>query len=583
MSNLVIVAIPEQDDRVWKISSEKVPHLTLLFLGDAEGKDLEGITQFVQHAVDVSEHGPFYLDVDHRDTLGPDDADVIFFNKRSYNLKWIKQFRNQLLQNGSIRTAYDSVENQYPEWLPHLTLGYPETPAKKLDDAFDDRLYSVNFDRIAVWTGDYEGPEFRLEWPEREDMDMPGAIAYSEDMAQVGADFLEHHGVKGMKWGVRKEKPHGTGVNVAATAFLGPFANLSKDYRDNTSTATKVKTGIFGIYALVDPSVRRDLKAVADKGAVAQADKQWAKDVNSGKAWVAINNASADHFNSKIDALNAKHPDNVNKDWSKDPKYMGDVKKLTAESLAVAANKLQMDNPSGTKKVVAEPTASGMGFTIRVQEVKHAANDEELNVSVKYIYDANGRVKTFTVLDDGELEHSELTFDEIVESGADFLAHHGVKGMKWGVRKERFQSGLHERRVKAEEKTRERRPAKDVRTVASIGKNKRAKATITTKGGHDHPPTEDAIKVAEAKQKLKTSGVHALSNKELKDVQQRLNLENDVSRLMRGQRTAGQRFVDGLLGRGGKEDSRNPHYQMGNSARGLAGPAAATVIKNRRR
>ena len=34
MSNLVIVAIPDENDRVWKVSSEQVPHLTLLFLGD---------------------------------------------------------------------------------------------------------------------------------------------------------------------------------------------------------------------------------------------------------------------------------------------------------------------------------------------------------------------------------------------------------------------------------------------------------------------------------------------------------------------------------------------------------------------
>ena len=34
-SNLVVVAIPSQDDSVWQVSSEKAPHLTILFLGDA--------------------------------------------------------------------------------------------------------------------------------------------------------------------------------------------------------------------------------------------------------------------------------------------------------------------------------------------------------------------------------------------------------------------------------------------------------------------------------------------------------------------------------------------------------------------
>ena len=50
-SNLVIVAIPDENDRVWKISSEKIPHLTLLFLGDVDKvSNLEQIVLFVEHA-----------------------------------------------------------------------------------------------------------------------------------------------------------------------------------------------------------------------------------------------------------------------------------------------------------------------------------------------------------------------------------------------------------------------------------------------------------------------------------------------------------------------------------------------------
>ena len=46
MSNLVIVAIPDENDRVWKVSSEKIPHMTLLFLGDEdEVSDLDQIVQ----------------------------------------------------------------------------------------------------------------------------------------------------------------------------------------------------------------------------------------------------------------------------------------------------------------------------------------------------------------------------------------------------------------------------------------------------------------------------------------------------------------------------------------------------------
>src|SRR5437868_8552361 len=169
MSNLVIVAIPAADEIVWKVSSEKVPHLTLLFLGELEPDDnVQRMADFIEHAVEVSEHGPFYLEVDYRDTLGPDDADVLFFKDNS-SAKWINSFRGQLLQQNDIRAEYEEAEAaglQYPEWNPHLTLGYPSAPAKEIPD--NRSIYSVAFDRIALWTTDFDGPTFRLEWPERD-------------------------------------------------------------------------------------------------------------------------------------------------------------------------------------------------------------------------------------------------------------------------------------------------------------------------------------------------------------------------------------------------------------------------------
>jgi 2'-5' RNA ligase len=207
MANLVIAAIPAEDDYVHKISSEKVPHCTLLFLGDAmKVPNVLKIVEFVGHAVDVWERGPFMLEVDHRGTLGEDKADVLFF-KKNWSGKELENFRWQLLQNSQIRTAYDNADQFEGPWIPHLTLGYPETPAKE-----DDRDYPgirwVDFDRIAVWFGNYEGPEWRLE--------------YNDDLAEVsmgtevarGEEFIAHFGVKGMKWGVRKERSVSTSVQT---------------------------------------------------------------------------------------------------------------------------------------------------------------------------------------------------------------------------------------------------------------------------------------------------------------------------------------------------------------------------------
>lgn len=195
---LAIVAIPSEDDYVWKISSEKVPHCTLLFLGETlAAQNLTKIREFVEHAVNIWECGPFWLSVDYRGELGDDKADVLFF-REDWSTRKLAQFRGQLLQEPNIKTAYDSVE-QFDGWTPHLTLGYPETPAKE-DKRDYPNFYDVRFDRIALWYGNYEGPEWRLEYQnDLLEVAMSG-------VAEAGREFIAHYGVKGMRWGVRKER-----------------------------------------------------------------------------------------------------------------------------------------------------------------------------------------------------------------------------------------------------------------------------------------------------------------------------------------------------------------------------------------
>jgi hypothetical protein len=204
MPSLVIVAIPAKDDYVHKISSQKVPHLTLLFLGEDASKiqNFNQILDFVGHASERSLLR-FGLEVDRRGELGEEHADVLFFSKSKWSgFETINDFRSYLLKDDNIRTAYDSTE-QFPEWLPHLTLGFPDTPAKSDERDYPGISY-VNFDRIAVWFGDYEGIEFPLssyQW----DMD----VAMGNISSEIVPNILSHYGKKGMRWGVRTRSSSG--------------------------------------------------------------------------------------------------------------------------------------------------------------------------------------------------------------------------------------------------------------------------------------------------------------------------------------------------------------------------------------
>jgi 2'-5' RNA ligase len=223
VSNLVIVAIPDENDHVWKVSSEKVPHLTVLFLGDVDQiSNLETVVQFVEHAANTTLNR-FYLPVDRRGELGADKADVLFFKKGRYDYKAIRDFRVSLLQNNNIKTAYDSAQQFEGPWNPHLTLGYPEDPAKEEDPEFG--FYSVYFNKIAVWTGDFEGPEFLLtdEWDEFEALEtVPMDVAMSnmnQTRVDAGLRALTHYGIKGMHWGQRKAREVSTQSHVDSGVF----------------------------------------------------------------------------------------------------------------------------------------------------------------------------------------------------------------------------------------------------------------------------------------------------------------------------------------------------------------------------
>lgn len=522
MVDTVIVALPAVDDKVNRISSEKVPHLTLCYLGDQSGSDqLAAVVEYVQHA--ASQLSPFYMTVDYRGTLGADQADVVFFEKDRWSFERVADFRHYLLLNDTIKLMYDSQE-QFPEWTPHLTLGYPETPANE-DDSDYPGIHSVEFDRIAVWMGDYSGPEFRLKYDE---LAAESSVAWSDlKTLRLGAlaasnifgedpNAAKQYGTKGMKWGVRHDPGH---------------------------EGEKVKT------------------KKLDK-----LDAKWEKSIYSTTGAVKVHNAMAEHFNSRIGALNDKHPDADYRKGEDSPEwksYMADVNQLQSESYSHAVTTVHGSSPSGKKK--AEYFNDGKGderIVVHSAHIAHAGvGEDEPDLILRVKTDEQGRITELNTAE-LELEHSG--------DGETFFMHYGVKGMRWGVRKDLATS----------------KGGASKGPTSVVVAQKKPGTFAKAEGGKGHPLHEDAANALVARQKAKASTTDALSNVELKQAVERMRLEQQYTQLsfQSDRRSKGQRFLAGFFGKPKPTKYVDIHEDAGDKTadavkKALAARAAATAAK----
>lgn len=141
-----IMLIPAEGDPINAASSEDGAHVTAIWMGkDGLDPDLAASIHLDvrEYAADLD--GPVVVPVAGRGVLGDDEADVAYLEPTDS----LVALRDGLLDygRGNVRAAFEAAE-QYPEWTPHVTLGYPETPALGEYDATE-----VVFDRIGLWLG----------------------------------------------------------------------------------------------------------------------------------------------------------------------------------------------------------------------------------------------------------------------------------------------------------------------------------------------------------------------------------------------------------------------------------------------
>lgn len=134
-------------------------------------------------------------------------------------------------------------------------------------------------------------------------------------------------------------------------------------------------------------------------------------------------------------------------------------------------------------------------------------------------------LETFDSIFEGETPYDEETIVEHEDSDfvEDFLAHYGVKGMKWGVRKAPV--------------------TKKVKVTEIPGRR------LKTSGGTGQRASDDARKHAINRRKVHASSLDSLSDKQLKALVNRMQMEKQFRELAP---TRKQKVMKMLLGKEGR-------------------------------
>lgn len=191
-----IVALkPKATDPVTSASSEPA-HITLAWLGSAADLSEEDVAALREEVIS------YFAQVDDvitasvvgRETLGADEADVVMVDGDG-----LRALRDGLVALPKVAELMGRVE-QYPEWTPHVTLGYPDSPANDPDYAGE----TIEFDKASLWIGTKQ-EDMTFEVDEEAPMDDEPEVEEAEDeptdeemaagLEEMGDEPIPWHGV----------------------------------------------------------------------------------------------------------------------------------------------------------------------------------------------------------------------------------------------------------------------------------------------------------------------------------------------------------------------------------------------------
>ena len=321
-------------------------------------------------------------------------------------------------------------------------------------------------------------------------------------MSESVDEFLEHYGVKGMKWGVRRAR----NGKIRARATMSKRDLDDADWLDGgTNRPESFNKAYHKTYRNAAGKIRQGIRKINKDPKYVKQD--FRKDSPLRKEYYSeISKMSTEQLNAAASRKGASPSKRF------ELRFDFDVSREAKPTITVRRRDTRLGRKDARKTAKESRGPSALDKTIKaVKEVKHA---EDESATFDLVVDEMGYILDLGIPVD-EVDEVEQS-DNVDE----FLAHYGVKGMKWGVRKDR--SGGGSRKSKPDSKTPATKKAPEKKGGSSSGSA--PKKTVKD--------IDDAT---------------------LRDAINRIKLEQEFKRLTTADKSRGRKMVEDALFEAGKE------------------------------